>query len=74
MAATGRTMRSVSARWRFAAARIGLGDIAGFVPDVVHGHDWQAGLAMAYLAYQDQPSAGDRAHGSQPRLSGSVSA
>ena len=47
-------MRSVSARWAFAAARIALGDIAGFVPDVVHGHDWQAGLAMAYLAYQDQ--------------------
>jgi starch synthase len=37
-----------------AAARIALGDIAGFVPDVVHGHDWQAGLAMAYLAYQEQ--------------------
>ncbi|HZO44915.1 MAG TPA: glycogen synthase GlgA [Xanthobacteraceae bacterium] len=39
----------------FAAARIALGDIAGFVPDVVHGHDWQAGLAMAYLAYQERP-------------------
>lgn len=38
----------------FVAARIALGDVAGFVPDVVHGHDWQAGLAMAYLAYQDQ--------------------
>jgi starch synthase len=33
------------------AARIGLGDVAGFIPDVVHAHDWQAGLAMAYLAY-----------------------
>jgi starch synthase len=33
------------------AARIGLGDVAGFVPHVVHAHDWQAGLAMAYLAY-----------------------
>jgi starch synthase len=33
------------------AARIGLGDVAGFVPDVVHAHDWQAGLAMAYLTY-----------------------
>ena len=57
----------------FAAARIALGDIAGYVPDVVHGHDWQASLAMAYLAYQDQQTAGDRADGSQPRLSGSVS-
>jgi starch synthase len=27
----------------------GLG-AAGFAPDVVHAHDWQAGLAMAYLA------------------------
>jgi starch synthase len=33
------------------AARIGLGDVPGFVPDIVHSHDWQAGLAMAYLAY-----------------------
>ena len=38
----------------FVAARIALGDVAGFVPDIVHGHDWQAGLAMAYLAYQEQ--------------------
>ena len=38
----------------FVAARIALGDIAGFAPDVVHGHDWQAGLAMAYLAYQSE--------------------
>jgi starch synthase len=38
----------------FVAARIALGDIAGFAPDVVHGHDWQAGLAMAYLAYQGE--------------------
>ena len=25
--------------------------VAGFAPDILHGHDWQAGLAMAYLAY-----------------------
>jgi starch synthase len=36
------------------AARIGLGEIAGYRPDIIHAHDWQAGLAMAYLAYQDQ--------------------
>ena len=35
------------------AARLGRGDAAGFVPDILHGHDWQAGLAMAYLAYGD---------------------
>jgi starch synthase len=33
------------------AARIGLGDVAAYVPDIIHGHDWQAGLTMAYLAY-----------------------
>jgi starch synthase len=33
------------------AARIALGEAASFVPDIVHGHDWQAGLTMAYLAY-----------------------
>ena len=33
------------------AARIALGAAAGLVPDVIHGHDWQTGLAMAYLAY-----------------------
>ncbi len=33
------------------AARIGAGEIAGFVPDVVHAHDWQAALAPAYLHY-----------------------
>ncbi len=38
----------------WAAARIALGDVAGFTPDIVHGHDWQAGLAMAYLAYHGE--------------------
>lgn len=31
------------------AADIGLGAVSTFVPDVVHAHDWQAGLAPAYL-------------------------
>ncbi len=35
----------------YAAALIGRGAIPGFVPDVVHAHDWQAGLAPAYLHY-----------------------
>jgi len=35
------------------AARIARGDVPGFVPEVVHGHDWQAGLTMAYLAYDE---------------------
>lgn len=38
-----------------AASYIGLGSVAGFVPDVVHGHDWQAGLMPAYLLYSHQP-------------------
>jgi len=41
------------------AADIGLGALAGWRPDVVHGHDWQAGLASAYLAL-DPAQAGAR--------------
>jgi len=33
----------------FAAAQIGQGALPGYLPDVLHGHDWQAGLAPAYL-------------------------
>lgn len=33
------------------ASGLGLGLVPGFVPDVVHAHDWQAGLAPAYLHY-----------------------
>ncbi len=35
------------------AAAIGRGAVAGFIPDVVHAHDWQAGLTPAYLANGD---------------------
>jgi len=49
--------------WRFAAlgrvaADIGQGLVRGFVPDIVHAHDWQAGLAPAYLHYGDVPRPG----------------
>ena len=37
------------------AADIGLGAISSFVPDVVHAHDWQAGLAPAYLHCAHRP-------------------
>ena len=42
--------------FRFAAlSRVALllaqGMVAGYRPDVVHAHDWQAGLAPAYLYY-----------------------
>ena len=33
------------------AAEIGQGAIPSFVPEVVHAHDWQAGLAPAYLHF-----------------------
>ena len=33
------------------AADIGLGGIPGWVPHAVHCHDWQTGLAPAYLHY-----------------------
>jgi starch synthase len=35
----------------YAASLIGRGSVAGYVPDVVHAHDWQTGLAPAYLEY-----------------------
>ena len=34
-----------------AAARIGWGEVAAFVPDVVHAHDWQAALVPVYLRF-----------------------
>ena len=37
------------------AAEIGQGAIPSFVPDIVHAHDWQAGLAPAYLHYTSGP-------------------
>ena len=33
------------------AADIGRGAVAGFAPDIVHAHDWQAALAPALLHY-----------------------
>jgi starch synthase len=38
------------------AAAIGLGLVPAFVPDIVHAHDWQAGLVPAYLRYSGKPS------------------
>ena len=36
-----------------AAALIGKGGLPRYRPDIVHAHDWQAGLAPAYLHYDD---------------------
>jgi starch synthase len=40
------------------AAQIGHGAVAAFVPDIVHAHDWQTGLAPAYLHYAGGPRPG----------------
>ncbi len=40
------------------AAEIGLGLLPRFVPDIVHMHDWQAGLASAYLHYSGRTRPG----------------
>ncbi|KWV51691.1 glycogen synthase [Bradyrhizobium macuxiense] len=40
------------------AAEIAQGAIPSFVPDIVHAHDWQAGLVPAYLHYGRQPRPG----------------
>ena len=39
-----------------AAARIATGGIGGWRPDVVHLHDWQAGLTAAYLELGRRPA------------------
>jgi starch synthase len=38
-----------------AAADITLGDWPGLQPDLIHVHDWQAGLLPAYLAFAGRP-------------------
>jgi starch synthase len=40
------------------AAAIARGVVAGFAPDVVHAHDWQAGLVPALLHYSGAPRPG----------------
>jgi starch synthase len=34
-----------------AAADVALGAVKGYAPDVVHAHDWQAGLTFAYMNF-----------------------
>src|SRR5579859_5902277 len=41
-----------------AGADLGLGLLPAFRPDVVHAHDWPAGLAAAYLQYSGRPRPG----------------
>lgn len=37
------------------AADIGQGQLTSFQPEIVHAHDWQAGLTPAYLALDGDP-------------------
>lgn len=39
-----------------AARAVALGDVGGWVPDVVHAHDWQAGLVPLYLKFSGKPA------------------
>ena len=39
-----------------AAAAVARGALGGWRPDLVHAHDWQAGLVPAYLRYGPQPA------------------
>ncbi|EIM28140.1 glycogen synthase GlgA [Microvirga lotononidis] len=41
-----------------AAADIGQGLVPGFIPDIVHAHDWQAALVPVYLSLTGQPRPG----------------
>ncbi|MEC5289008.1 glycogen synthase GlgA [Aurantimonas sp. C2-6-R+9] len=38
-----------------AGAAVAQGAIAGFSPDIVHAHDWQAALTPVYLAVSNKP-------------------
>lgn len=38
------------------AAEVAMGALDNWQPDVVHAHDWQAGLVPAYLHQADQPT------------------
>jgi len=35
----------------FTAYELGRGLVAGYIPDIIHCHDWQAGLVPAYVRY-----------------------
>jgi starch synthase len=35
----------------YVAAEVGRGAVPGYAPDLIHAHDWQAGLVPAYLRF-----------------------
>lgn len=40
------------------AAEIGIDGVGGWMPEIVHAHDWQTGLVAAYLHYHAGPRPG----------------
>ncbi|WP_299678355.1 glycogen synthase GlgA [uncultured Roseobacter sp.] len=40
----------------YAAAEVAMGALENWQPDIVHAHDWQAGLVPAYLHQSDAPT------------------
>jgi starch synthase len=46
-------LRFAALAW--AASRIALGALGDWRPEVVHAHDWQAGLTPAYLTFAGEP-------------------
>ena len=60
------------ALFAWVAAALAQGADPNWRPDILHGHDWHAGLAPAYLNSAGGLGA-ERLHGPQPRLSGLVS-
>jgi starch synthase len=40
------------------AAQLAIGAVGGIAPDIIHVHDWHAGLAPAYLHYRGAPTPG----------------
>lgn len=40
----------------YVAAEVAAHGVAGWQPDVVHAHDWQAGLVAAYLHQKNEPT------------------
>ena len=57
-ASTGPTTACASRRCRVSRPTSATALVPAFVPDVVHAHDWQAGLAPAYLHYDGRPRPG----------------
>ena len=58
VAPDGRTWNDNAQRFAalaYAAAAIAGGGLGGFAPRVVHAHDWQAGLAPAYVHFLPPP-------------------